>query len=408
MSVSRTTLLGSIFLLVACGSRDPEVMAESPCSRGELDACGFACSAEEQCPSGLFCEKGACQAECSAGTVEQDCGDGKLCTSDGHCEDDPDGVGLDGGEPISQADGGVTQTDAEPGNVCGSVTLESSPVIPNVILIIDQSSSMDEKFGSSTRWQSLRDSLLADNGLIKELQSTVRFGATFYSAKSGEATCPMLTEVQLALGNYETIKAQYPPKTIAETPTGDAIDAVLAKLPKDKPLDPTSPVGPTIFILATDGEPDRCEELNPQRGQQEAIDAVKRAYAQDIRTYVIAVANEVGQMHLNQLANAGVGNTTMTQAPSYRANDDKGLRDALRAIVAGEVKCDVPLKGTVTGNACDGVIRVGGKDVPCNDPNGFELPSGSVIRLKGTACDAIKKGQTLTARFPCGDAIPLF
>jgi hypothetical protein len=392
--------------MAACGANDPEVPVESPCSRGEIAACGNACASSVDCPSGLYCQSKMCKAECSIPTVVQDCGGGMLCTSDGKCEDDPDAVILDGGV-LAEGEAGITEVDADNGSVCGSVSLESQPVIPNVILIIDQSSSMDEKFGTSTRWQSLRDSLLAENGLIKELQNVVRFGATFYSAKSDNATCPMLTEVNIALGNYDAIKAGFPAKTIAETPTGDAIDAVLAKLPKGTELDPTAAQGPTIFILATDGEPDRCEQLNPQNGQQEAIDAVKRAYGMNIRTYVIAVANEVGQKHLNDLANAGVGNTTATQAPSYRANDDKGLRDALSAIVAGEVNCDVPLKGTVTGNVCSGTIRIAGKDVPCNDPNGFELVSSSTLRMKGTACDAIKKGQTLTARFPCGDAIPL-
>lgn len=406
MLFSRSTLIGSVLVLAACTTSEPETKVENPCARGDIAACGTVCASDNDCPSGLFCESKSCKAECTIPTAITDCGNGMMCSDDGHCEDDPNAVALDGG--MLDTDGGISEVDADNGNVCGSVILDSQPVIPNVILIIDQSSSMDEKFGTSTRWQSLRDSLLAENGLIKDLQNAVKFGATFYSAKSDNKVCPMLTEVNLALGNYEGIKAKYPTKTIAETPTGDAIDAVLAKLPKEKELDPTYAQGPTIFILATDGEPDRCEELNPQNGQQEAIDAVKRAFAQNIRTYVIAVANEVGQKHLNDLANAGIGNTSATQAPSYRANDDKGLRDALRAIVAGEVNCDVPLKGTVTGNVCSGTIRIAGKDVPCNDPNGFEMVGPSVLRMKGTSCDAIKKGQTLTARFPCGEAVPLF
>jgi hypothetical protein len=407
MSVSRSALIASLLWVAACG-KDPEKSADGPCQRGELAACGTACANSVDCPSGLYCDQKMCKAECTAASALDDCGSGMLCTVDGRCNEDPSAVSLDG-SLAEVADGGVGEGDGsnDNGNVCGSVNLDSRPVIPTVILIIDQSSSMDEKFGTSTRWQSLRDSLLSDNGLIKELQNSVRFGATFYSAKEGNATCPMLTEVSVALGNFEAIKAKYPAKTIADTPTGDAIDAVLAKLPKGPELDPTAPQGPTIFVLATDGEPDRCEQLNPQNGQQEAIDAVKRAYGMNIRTYVIAVANEVGQKHLNDLANAGIGNTTASQAPSWRANDDKGLRDALRSIVAGEVSCDVPLKGTVTGSSCSGTIRIAGKDVPCNDPNGYELIGTNKLRLKGTACDAIKTGQTLTARFPCGSAIPL-
>jgi hypothetical protein len=405
MFLSRRPTIGCLLLLVACSGKDPSVTAEDPCTRGDIAVCGNACGSSADCPSGLYCEAKTCKAECTLATATADCGGGMLCTEDGRCRDDPSATRLDAS--VAEADGGINESDTSSGSVCGSVTLQSQPVIPNVIFIVDQSSSMDDSFGTSTRWQSLRDSLLADNGLIKELQNSVKFGVTFYSAKTDSMVCPMLTEVQLALGNYEAIRANYPANTIGETPTGDAIEAVLAKLPKDKELDPTYAEVPTIFILATDGEPDRCEELNPQNGQQEAIDAVKHAYGMGIRTYVIAVANEVGQRHLDDLANAGVGNTGSEQAPSYRANDDQGLRDALRKIVAGEVNCDVSLKGTVTGNVCAGTIRIGGQDVLCNDPNGFELFSPSVLRIKGTACEAIKKGKTLTARFPCGEAVPL-
>ncbi len=406
MSVSRSALFASLLWLAACGA-DSKTSVESPCDRGDLAACGTACASSVDCPSGLFCEKSMCQAECTAATALDDCGSGMLCTIDGRCNEDPYALDLDAG--IAESDAEITQIDAshDNGNVCGEVALASQKVIPNVVLIIDQSSSMDERFGSSTRWQVLREALLAETGLIKEFQNSVKFGATFYSAKDGNQTCPMLTEVEMAMGNYDNIKAKYPAKTIEDTPTGDAIDAVLAKLPKEKELDPTYAQGPTIFILATDGEPDTCKKLDPQEGQPEALDAVKRAFTMNIRTYVIAVGNEVGQKHLNDLANVGVGNTTMTQAPSWRANDDKGLRDSLRSIVAGEVNCDVTLKGTVTGNACSGTIRIAGKDVPCNDPNGYELVNPSLVRMKGTACDAIKRGETLTARFPCGEAIPL-
>jgi hypothetical protein len=409
MLLSRVSLVGVGLLALACGHEDKSF--SSPCSRSELEGCGLTCSTTQACPAGLFCSAGKCDAECTAQTAASDCSAGQTCGSDGRCT--ASASSLDGGAGdanTSEGDGATAQSDTgftEEPNVCGSVVLDSEPVIPNVFLIIDQSSSMDDKFGSSTRWKALKDSLLSDTGLIKELDQVVRFGAVFYSGREGEATCPLLSQVDLAIGNYETIKSHYPDNTIADTPTGDAIEAVLAEIPEEVSLDPVYGEGPTIFVLATDGEPDRCEELNPQHGQQEAIDAVKHAYARGIRTYIIAVADEVGQKHVNDIANAGVGNVDGPQAPSYRANDDQGLRDALRAIIGGEVSCDVPLKGKVTGDPCAGTIKVGGNALTCNDPNGYSLMSETVIRVNGTACDAVKQGKLLSAEFPCGAAVPL-
>jgi hypothetical protein len=105
-------------------------------------------------------------------------------------------------------------------------------VIPTVILIIDQSSSMEESFGSDTRWNTLRDFLLeSPDGLIADLQSQVRFGLAMYSAESGGANpepigeCPMVTSVAPALDNFDAIEAVYAgAEPIEDTPTGDAID----------------------------------------------------------------------------------------------------------------------------------------------------------------------------------------
>jgi hypothetical protein len=355
-----------------------------------------------------------------------DCGSGKLCDDEGRCVDDPDaqdagGEDLDAGDEEDgggdgdggSSDGGGGGAGGGDGQICGRVTLNTTPKTPNVMLIIDRSSSMDEPFGSADRWTALKDSLLAPNGMIAELQNIVRFGATWYSASNGQDVpaipeCPVLTEVNIALNNFDAIRSAYPPDMIEDTPTGDSIEAVLAKLTSNG-LDPPSSQDPTIFILATDGEPDTCEQLDPQNGQQEAIDAVKHAFSLGIKTYVIAVANEgdLSQQHLNDLANAGVGNMGGPQAPSYRPNSDQGLRDALREIISGVVSCDVRLEGTVTGDPCEAEVTIGATRLTCDDPNGFELLGPSELRLNGSACDELQDGKGLTASFPCGGAIPI-
>jgi hypothetical protein len=417
-------LLALSTALAACGSDAPATAG--PCGRGELPACGTSCSSLSVCPTGLHCTEGACQAECTSASAAQDCGRGKLCNDDGRCMDDPDAE-EDGGEdgPDGGSAGGSGGGDGggglggsgldggEDSQVCGRVVLDTTPKTPNVMLIIDRSSSMDEPFGSADRWTALKDSLLAPNGMIAELQNVVRFGATWYSASNGQdvpaiAECPVLVEVNIALDNFEAIRTGYPADMIEDTPTGDSIEAVLAKLTNNG-LDPPSSQDPTIFILATDGEPDTCEQLDPQNGQQESIDAVKHAFTLGIKTYVIAVANEgdLSQQHLNDLANAGVGNMGGPQAPSYRPNSDQGLRDALRDIISGVVSCDVRLEGTVTGEPCEAEVTIGATRLTCNDANGFELLGPSEVRLNGNACEELKAGKGLTASFPCGGAIPI-
>ena len=163
-----------------------------------------------------------------------------------------------------------------------------------------------------------------------------------------------------------------------------------------------------MFVLATDGEPDRCEELDPQTdtAKQEAIDAVTRAYALGIETFVISVGNEVGAAHQQAIANAGLGKMPgEPDAEYWVAGDDASLRTALTSIVGSQLGCDIALKGKVeSGDACDGTVTLDGADLECNGANGWKLIDPEHIQLLGDACDELKAGDDviLDVSFPCG------
>jgi hypothetical protein len=187
-----------------------------------------------------------------------------------------------------------------------------------------------------------------------------------------------------------------PADVIEDTPTGDAVDAVLAGIVGI----PDPDMDPTIFIIATDGEPDRCEELDPQNGQAEAIAAVERAFDAGIRTYMISVGDEVSAGHMQDMANAGIG---MAGAPYWITGDDAGLRAALLAIVGGVLSCDVTLSGTLdVDQACTGTVSLNGRPLTCDDPNGWRAVDENHIEILGTACDELTMGgAVLEASFPC-------
>ncbi len=392
--------------MLACGSSDKKAPG-GPCVRGELEACGTACDdTGKSCPAGLACEAGACNAECAPATEVVDCGADEACSAVGQCV--AKGGANAGGANAGGASAGSTGDGGDDLGACGEVALKATPTTPNVILIIDQSSSMEARFGNTgSRWDVLKASLLAEDGLIAELQSLVRFGLVLYSSKNGGPTCPNLTKVDVAIDNLEAIRAKYQPADLIEdTPTGDSLDAITTQIEGTALLDGGEP---TIYVLATDGEPDTCEQPDPENGQGEAIAAVKRAFDRGIRTYVIAVADErdISTAHLRDMANAGVGTAPgKPDAPSFRVNNDAGLRSALKGIVGGELSCVVPLKGKVVSkDPCVGSVRLDGQPLECNGVNGWKLVTESSIEVTGTACDTLKTGKTLEATFPCDAAI---
>jgi hypothetical protein len=296
-----------------------------------------------------------------------------------------------------------------PPGACQSADVSASRVIPTVVFVIDQSKSMEDAFGmmGGSRWDVLRDFLLKSDGLIASLQSQIRFGVAMYSADSNggnnSPTCPLVADVKPMIDNFKAIETLYRgAEPIGDTPTGDAIDKVVAGLPKPAP---DQDVSPTVLILATDGEPDRCEELNPQNGQMEAIAAVEKAYTAGIRTFIISVGDEVSVKHQQDVANAGLGHKAGDpDAPYWKAGDDATLRDAITEIISGQVSCEVTLKGQVQGgNACDGSVTLNGVKLDCKGADGWELIDPDHVRLLGKACSDFKTQKTalVHATFPC-------
>jgi hypothetical protein len=385
----------------ACSGDDDEGGA---CVSGS-EFCGDMCDANRACPFGLYCSEDAvCVQDCD---VDHPCRGGGRCALNGRCSGGSSVPGTDGG---SMGSGGSRPGGPRPG-ACADTVVQTTRTTPTVMLIIDQSSSMEEDFDNGSRWNVLRDFLLGQpSGLIADLQAQVNFGLAMYSARSDDMglpaageQCPIVTTVAPAPNNYAAIEQAYrAAEPIDDTPTGDSIDAVLGDLGISDPDDQATPM---VFVLATDGEPDRCEELDPQNGQAEAIAAVTRAYSYGIRTFVISVGSELGEMHQQDIANAGLGRMPGDPDAEYWvAGNDQSLRAALTSIVGGQLGCEITLNGRVqSGDPCLGMVALNGRQLECGDANGWELVDPEHIRLLGGACDELKTNDDvfLDVSFPC-------
>jgi hypothetical protein len=365
--------------------------------------CGAPCdSVTKACGSGQHCgTDDKCTAECVEGDAR--CGDGLRCDgATGRCVT---GTIIDVGGTGNGTGGG--------NGTCASTDVNLDNQLPTVLLLVDQSSSMDERFGMSDRWQTLRTALMDPNsGIVNTLQAQVRFGLTLYSGRNGMAPCPALTSVAPALNNFAPIDMAYPQPTSAiidDTPTGESI-AAAAKI-----LQAVTDPGPKVIVLATDGEPDTCATPDPQtpEAKEMAIKAAQDAFAMGVFTFYISVGNEVSEEHATEMANVGQGypRTDATKR-FYRANDQAGLADAFKTIVTGVRTCSFQLNGTVkAGSESDGTVTLDGMTLQLNDPNGWRLSSPSTIELLGSACETIKnsdKNSThhIAASFTCGAVVP--
>jgi hypothetical protein len=293
--------------------------------------------------------------------------------------------------------------------VCADVKINLDKQIPTVLLLVDQSGSMNAEFAGSDRWQVLRSSLMnTDMGVVNTLQAQVRFGLALYSGVRDQP-CPVITSVAPALNNYGAIDMAYPVPTDAildNTPTGESIDAASTLLQGVQEL------GQKVIVLATDGDPDSCaapDSNGTDPPREMSLEASQRAFQAGVFTFVISVAADADQAHLAELANVGQGyprNDAMNRV--YLANDQAQLATAFNTIVEGIRSCAFALNGTVNaGGEADGSVQLNGMPLSLNDANGWRLSSPSTIELVGTACETVQNSENvaLEATFPCGSII---
>jgi hypothetical protein len=426
--------------VVHCGSDDDSLFPNggAPCGDVYKGLCGKACTADAECPSGLYCSTSKkCTADCSEGHV---CAKALTCGSNGRCGDGFAGL----------ADGG--DSDASPIG-CAGAEVALAKVVPNVLFLLDQSSSMFlQKFptGNSNnctpdcRWTTLKDVLIgpANNpgGLLKELQGQAAIAVELYSSTDGVAdgddsfltgptdnVCPRFNGkafngLTFDVNAYPAVDALLRPATVDDdTPTGPAVRTVVGLDGNGAVADQRGFAGlasdaPKVLVLVTDGEPTICGESIPSpAGQDQVVAAVQATFKQNIRTVVIAIGDAVGAADkFNAVANAGQGlDPTTGDAGAILPSTTDALVTALKKAVQDARACTYDLSGQVEpGQEHLGVVTVNGAPVPYDaagtSDNGWHLATPSRIELVGQACTTIKTtpDAVLSVRFPCGAVSP--
>lgn len=336
------------------------------------------------------------------------------------------------GSPVIES--GPKVPEMLPEGVCAQATVTASRIVPTVYLVIDGSGSMNAPFGDGTRWSVLRDALVGPNGVVTRLESVVKFGMTIYG-NSNPMMCPMLVEVKPpALNNLATMSAMYPQsETGGGTPTGEALQGVVDSLPdfSQPTLDGPQEKAP-IIILATDGEPNGCNEAvaqvlncasaadpfaclgnaaaslaNAAATYETTIRAVQTAKEKMIPVWVVSLAaglNSIPDLQRTANIGAGLDENASPGATIYSPENPDDLTNTLTQLIGAAVDCTVQLNGTLdVARACEGSVMMNGTPIECGSAEGWVAVDAKHIALQGMACAAFKSDPSvyLDARFPC-------
>jgi hypothetical protein len=242
---------------------------------------------------------------------------------------------------------------------------------------------------------------------------------------------------QIAFGNYATIQSAYQmagldEDTAGETPTGESI--VQATQILSTVVDP----GPKFILLITDGNPDTCDNLNPQCGADRTLAAVQQAKLAGIGTMVVGIgdiedtcAGRCGADHLQDVANAGMGLPVQPNLPAYldtacmegnaleasyaaageapgaaaffQATTQQQLQESINGLINNVRDCVFTLAEAVRLEvAVGGTVLLDGQPLVYGDPNGWRLNDSTTLEILGNACTSVQTtGLMLDVSFPC-------
>jgi hypothetical protein len=309
------------------------------------------------------------------------------------------GGGAGGGGGVGSGGGGSSSGGGSGGNGnngggpmgpnCGAQTfpIMLSKAAPNVMLVVDESGSMQDPIAGSTqsKWDALK---AAVDALVAKYDGQVDWGLSIFPAVGAADSCaPGIIDVAVGPNTGSQITGKLNPILASSlngsTPTVETLMAVQAQAGlTDKTRD-------NYVLLITDGEP-TCADA---AGVTPVIQAL---YAQQpsVKTFVVGVGdvNSSNPALLNEWATSG--HTDRAGATKYYdATDTMSLQNSFASILGAVASCTYQLQNKPDDPSLVAAY-LDGNGIPTDPVNGatYDAASNS-ITFHGSSCDKIKTGS---------------
>jgi hypothetical protein len=365
------------------------------------------------CALAVACGSGAAKSSSSADSGASTGHGGASGGSTGHggASNGSTGNGVGGGISF---EGGLADAPTVDGDACGSVTLTQTLQPGNVIVVFDQSDSMNQKFTdadagdggtSGPKWQVAENALIA---ALTPIEALVNGGAIFFPTSGGATACdavvaPITMTPQISIEGGKSFVKDFGDhfsapgwKLILGTPTVDALKAADAAL-----SGASTPKGQSAVVLLTDGAP-TCDTATA-----DILAPVQDMFSRGIKTYAIGLpGSATAAQLLDDIAAAG-GTSTY-----YSPADPTALEDKLATIASGTVdQCTITLSPPPQDPSLVHLVVT-----DAQNPNGVEIPrvdagdgwslsaDGTTATLDGSVCTTAMNGGYTSIQFVYGCA----
>ena len=339
--------------------------AAPPTSCSNASDCGGdqVCNpADNECASDVPCESAA------------QCGNGGVCNEAGSCE--PNETGGECADDNNCLEGD-TCNDGHCG--CNGVAFQAMPVVPNMLIVLDRSGSMDEQGGTGgKKWDIARAAL---NQILDDHGNNVRFGLDMFASDNGCGAGDI--NVDIGPGTANAISSAF---MSATAESGTPIYSTMNALRSYGGLKDTA--HSNYVLLLTDGK-EECSWSDPAAPVQQL-----RNQSPSVKTFVVGFGSGVNTAQLNDMATKG-GTARAGSPKYYQANNATDLSNALAAILGTVLSCTYTLD-QVPEDLDELYIYQDevGIDRDTTHTDGWDYdPATCELTFYGAACDALESGE---------------
>lgn len=342
----------------------------------DTDTMEPSCGANTDCDPGHICQAGACVANLPGGPCDDDsnCVDNEACIS-GECVPD---------------DGSDTADDMG----CGGEAYQATAIMPNVLIVLDRSGSMDAEIDNQgTKWEIARSAIyqvLADYG------DQVWFGLMAYpgtdqKCDDGMSCGPGAVFVDVGAGTTTAITNFLDDADTCGfgTPTAETLE-ILMDYPGLEDHE-----RPNFILLITDGQ-SSCDDPVPM---------VQDLYGKspEIKTFVVGFGDGVEADELNDMAEAG-GTALEGDTMYYQADNAQALVDAFGEIAGSVLSCSF-LLDMVPPDPDELYVYMNDTEIPrdLTHASGWDYDSvTNQISFYGPSCELLQSGQVMDLQIEFG------
>jgi hypothetical protein len=284
------------------------------------------------------------------------------------------------------------------GGVCQQLTIEGGRITPDMLIVLDRSSSMQGQ--GVDRWT---PSVRGLKAITAELDDAIRFGLMAFPGRGtttilgGGMSCAAGTlEVPIGPQAAPAIATSLDGLTLIQsTPTATTLEAAHTVLGSGAPvLDGTAPA--KYVILVTDGAPN-CSDPSGRGGGggtdaaavTASVAAIASMQKDGIKTYVLGYdtqADPALKAALDMMAAAGGTGDTEHRAIENEAS----LVEEFRRITGSIASCELALN-MAPSDPNFVLVEIDGQKLSLNAPDGFSLSADRKrLTVLGGACQKLQ------------------